>query len=110
MKKNLATNHPTKDDQRQEERHEAYVPPVRREKKARRSVLIADALADHTITIGGIFVIIAVLGILVFLVVETVPLFKGGTLTDRHEYSLEVPPGPALGIGMDDYKTIAYMS
>jgi hypothetical protein len=41
--------------------------PLRREKKARRTVLIADAIADRTITIGGILVIVAVLGILVFL-------------------------------------------
>ena len=74
-----------------------YVIPVRREKTAKRSVLIADAIADRTITIGGILVIIAVLGILVFLVAETFPLFQGGKVTARHEYTLEPDPGPGHG-------------
>ena len=40
-----------------------------RRRSVRRSVLIADRIADQTIRIGGILVIVAVLGILVFLVV-----------------------------------------
>lgn len=80
---------------------------MRREKKAKRSVLIADAIADKTITIGGILVIIVVLGIPAFLVMETLPLFKGGTVTARHEYSLNRSPVNVLNTTMDDYKTVA---
>ena len=85
----------------------AYNPPLTREKKARRSVLIADRIADRTITIGGILVIIAVLGILVFLVSETLPLFKGGSRDTTFEYALKEPPGIVLNMTMDDYKTLA---
>jgi len=45
----------------------AVMPAARRKKTTRRSVIIADKLADRTITIGGILVIIAVLTIMVFL-------------------------------------------
>ncbi len=83
--------------------------PFRREKKARRGVLIADAIADRTITIGGILVIVAVLGILVFLVEETLPLFRSGTTTATHTYSLERPADDVIGASVDDYKTLAFL-
>jgi phosphate transport system permease protein len=82
--------------------------PFRREKKARRGVLIADAVADRTITIGGILVIVAVLGILVFLVAETFPLFRSGTVTAEHSYSMEGQAGAVLAVSVDDYKTLAF--
>jgi len=82
--------------------------PPRREKKARRGVLIADAIADRTITIGGILVIAAVLGILVFLVEETLPLFRSGTKTGAHTYSLQGPAEDVLGVSVDEYKTLAF--
>jgi phosphate transport system permease protein len=82
--------------------------PPRREKKARRTVLIADAVADRTITIGGILVIVAVLGILVFLVAETFPLFRSGTTTAERTYSLEGAAEDVLGVSVDDYKTLAF--
>lgn len=83
-------------------------PLVRREKKARRGVLIADAIADRTITIGGFLVIVAVLGILVFLVAETLPLFRSGTTTAEHTYLLEGPVDDVLSVSVDDYKTLAF--
>jgi phosphate transport system permease protein len=88
-----------------DERAESHVVPVRREKKAKRSVLIADKIADKTITIGGILVIIAVLGILVFLIAETLPLFQGGIITERHDYTLEGTRESVLSVAMDEYKT-----
>jgi len=82
--------------------------PLRREKKARRTVLIADAVADRTITIGGILVIVAVLGILVFLVAETFPLFRKGTANAEHTFPLEGRAEDVLGVSVDDYKTLAF--
>ena len=79
--------------------------PVKREKKAKRSVLIADKIADKVITIGGVLVIIAVLGILVFLVGETLPLFRGGVITNKHDYLFEQAPDSVLSMTMDEYKT-----
>ncbi len=83
--------------------------PVRRSKDVRRSVLIIDRLADRIITIGGIAVIVAVLGILVFLVEETLPLFRGGHVTADHAYHLANTPDSVLALGMDEHKTIAYI-
>ena len=53
---------------------------ARREKSTRRSVLIADKVADWTITVGGLGVIVAVFGIMAFLVNVVIPLFTGGSV------------------------------
>ena len=86
-------------------RSKALAAPVRRERRARRSVIIADRIADRVITVGGILVIIAVLGILVFLVGQVLPLFRGGKVTAAHEYTVAGLPGRILGLSMDEYKT-----
>ncbi|RJP66431.1 MAG: ABC transporter permease subunit [Candidatus Abyssobacteria bacterium SURF_17] len=87
----------------------AYAPPVRREKRAKRSAVIADRIADRVITVGGIFVILAVLAILVFLVAETLPLFRGGTVTAHHNYVLDIAGTDILDVQMDEYKTFALL-
>lgn len=76
-------------------------------KKTRRWVLIVDKIADRAITVGGIFVIAAVLGMLVFLVYEVVPLFQGGSVLSRSGYSLGSDQQSILGLNVDDYGTIA---
>ncbi len=53
--------------------------------------------------------IVAVLGILVFLVEETLPLFRSGTTTATHTYSLEGPTDDVIGASVDDYKTLAFI-
>ncbi|MBU2644510.1 ABC transporter permease subunit, partial [bacterium] len=78
-------------------------------KRVRRSVIIFDRLADWIITVGGIFVILAVLGILIYLVKETIPLFRGGQITASCGYQLPAQPGKILATGMDEYQTIAYI-
>ena len=50
------------------------LPAQRRAKTTARSVIIADKVADWTIRIGGIGVIVAVFGIMVFLAQTVVPL------------------------------------
>jgi phosphate transport system permease protein len=76
-------------------------------KKTRTWVLFADKLADRTITVGGVMVIGAVLGMMVFLVYEVVPLFRGGTARSHAEYKLKNNPDSRLGVSMDEYNTIA---
>lgn len=76
-------------------------------KTTRRWVLIADRLADRTIRIGGIFVIAAVLGMMVFLVNAVLPLFKGGEVTSHTAYSLPGSRGNVASVFIDDYKTVA---
>jgi len=85
------------------------VPILRRKKAVRKSVLWADRLADRIITIGGILVIVAVLGILVFLTAETLPLFRSGETTGQYRYRLTDPPKVVLSSGMDEYHTLTYM-
>lgn len=81
----------------------------RKEKKVRKSVIIVDRIADRTITIGGILVILTVLAILIYLVQETIPLFRGGEITSRTEYRHEMPSEGIISSGVDEYKTISFI-
>jgi phosphate transport system permease protein len=80
----------------------APAPPVRR---TRRAVLIADKVADWTITVGGIAVIVAVFGIMVFLVSVVLPLFSGGDVVARTDISLGSTVEPPLSVLTDEYKS-----
>ena len=51
--------------------------PYRRPKQTKRSVILADRTADWTIRTGGVAVIVAVFGIMVFLAEVVVPLLTG---------------------------------
>ncbi|GAK57180.1 ABC transporter, inner membrane subunit [Candidatus Vecturithrix granuli] len=82
--------------------------PFQRKKQVSRKVLIADWFADRIITIGGVLVILAVLGILVFLVRETFPLFQSGEMTKTSSYTVEIPAEQVLTLTMDEYKTLAF--
>jgi phosphate transport system permease protein len=80
---------------------------TRTPKHTRKWVLIADRIADRVISIGGVLVIGAVLGMMVFLVYEVIPLFKGAKADSRTDYAVQSTDGPILGLGVDEYKTIA---
>ena len=69
--------------------------------------MIADSIADRVITVGGVLVIGAVLGMMVFLVYEVLPLFTGGSVQAQSDYILDSETNPALVWLMDEYKTIA---
>lgn len=79
---------------------------TRTSKQTRRWVLIADRIADRTITVGGILVIAAVLGMMVFLVYEVSPLFKGGVVEGHAAYRIPGQAGPVAGLAIDEYKTV----
>lgn len=81
--------------------------PQKKVKKTRRWVLLADTLANRTITIGGVLVIGAVLGMMVFLVWEVAPLFKGGIVTSQSGYETNFVIQGKTAISVDEYKTIA---
>lgn len=76
-------------------------------KKTRRWVLIADRIADRTISIGGTLVIAAVLGMMVFLVYEVVPLFQEGRVTSHFEYDVHKKGPAVVALSMDDYRTLS---
>ncbi len=76
-------------------------------RKTRRSVLIVDKMADRIITVGGILVIAAVLGMMVFLFSQVAPLFKGGSVQSHREYKLKPPAEKMLAISVDEFKSLA---
>ncbi len=74
--------------------------------KTARSVLIIDKVADWGIRIGGIGVIVAVFGIMVFLTQVVVPLFTGASVESSS--SAKIAPGPrALMEVIDEYKVLS---
>ena len=89
--------------------NESRKPGRTRDLSARQSVRIIDKLATNVITIGGLFVILAVLGIMAFLVAVALPLFAGETITGSGVFRVAAPKSPLLSVEVDDYKTIAVL-
>ena len=81
----------------------AYVRP----KQTPAIVRIADKTADWVISIGGLFVILAVFGIMVFLIQAVVPLFTGGDLRGTRSYTLADTVTPLVAVRIDDTNTMA---
>jgi phosphate transport system permease protein len=79
----------------------------KRSYQTRRSVIIADKIADWGIRIGGIGVILAVFGIMAFLAEVTVPLFTGGSVTIARTVTRPVTQGRVLIDRLDEYKTLS---
>ena len=88
---------------------ESRRPGRTRDLSARQSVRIIDKLATNVITIGGLFVILAVLGIMAFLVAVALPLFAGETITGSGVFRVPAPKSPLLSVEVDDYNTIAVL-
>ena len=80
--------------------------PSRRVRTTRRSVLIADKVADWGIAIGGMTVILAVTGIMVFLVQAVVPLFTGASPGKISTYVMPIGGERPLATALDEYKTV----
>lgn len=75
-------------------------------RKTRRSVIVIDRAVDWIITVGGIGVIVAVFGIMAFLVEVVVPLFTGGSAGARIENAVPAANGNVLMSRIDEYKTL----
>src|SRR5687768_15299206 len=81
--------------------------PARRPKRStRRSVLVADFIANWTITIGGLGVIVAVFGIMVFLAQVVWPLFAGSQVLQQGRATLQGASADVLMELSDEYRTI----
>ncbi len=70
-----------------------------------------DRAAVAVITLGGIGVVVAVLGILVFVASEAVPLFRAATLTPRGPSELQTGLTPRdaaslRAVGVDEYQKV----
>lgn len=72
-----------------------------------RSVILADKIADWTIRIGGIGVIVAVFGIMVFLAQVVVPLFTGASSSDVATTTSPAREHPLLMSKIDEYKSLS---
>ena len=78
----------------------------RRSMTTSRSVLIADKVADWTIRTGGIGVIVAVFGIMVFLAQVVVPLLTGASVDGTFTSAQPVVNSRPLMDVIDEYKTV----
>jgi phosphate transport system permease protein len=84
-------------------------PPARHRRPTRRRVLVIDGIALRTITAGGLMVIVAVLGILVYLLAVVAPLF-------RAPYAAPATTSPLgggaaeqlLAIGVDPFQELGF--
>ncbi|HRQ65856.1 MAG TPA: ABC transporter permease subunit [Xanthomonadaceae bacterium] len=77
---------------------------VLREKRTSWRVLVGDRLAWWTITVGGLMVILAVVGIVVFLVRVAAPLGSSGAVLAHLNWRLE--PKVVAWINADEYATM----
>jgi len=78
-----------------------------RDKTTKRSVILIDKVADWTITIGGLSVILAVFGIMVFLLKVVVPLFVGASVVGTISGRAADKPGTVVMDRVDEYRTLA---
>jgi phosphate transport system permease protein len=92
----------------------AAAPPSIRQRVQESSARIArvkvmDRLATGTITLGGLFIIVAVFFIFVFILGETLPLFRPAQGRARGAVRLAgAPEGKPLAIGTDEYQMYLY--
>src|SRR6185436_20431463 len=74
-------------------------------------VKLADRAATGLITFGGVFIIVCVLFIFVFIFEEALPLFRGAKAERLGSYALAAPaaaPAPPLALGSDEYQKYLY--
>ena len=87
---------------------ETAISSVRRQNRTtRRSVKIIDQVANWSITIGGLMVIVAVATIMVFLIQVVIPLFTGARIETARDYRLQDIPAQIRMVNADEYRTIA---
>ena len=77
----------------------------RRDKSTKQSVLIGDKIANWTITVGGLLVIVAVITIMLFLISVALPLATGGEVRQHSVHALGTPKQVAW-LTADEYTTL----
>lgn len=78
---------------------------VERSKETRPSVIYGERIARSVISVGGLLVIVAVFGIMVFLFQVAVPLFQGGELVRQVRYQID--PKPLAWLNADEFQSLA---
>jgi len=79
----------------------------KRDKTTKKSVIFADKAADWIITVGGLGVILAVFGIMLFLLQVVVPLFTGGSVEATISGRAAEKPGTVVMDRVDEYRTLS---
>jgi phosphate transport system permease protein len=82
-----------------------FVPP-RRDRSTRRSVVIVDRAADWTIRIGGVCVMAAVFGIMVFLADVVIPLFSDSEASAPIDFAMPAGEAAVLATLVDEYRSM----
>jgi len=85
----------------------ALQPRTNRRLKTRWTVLAAESISRCLISAGGLFTIVAVLTVCVFLVVTVVPLFKSAKVGPEEQTAMPLPSAPLLYFKVDEYQTTA---
>jgi phosphate transport system permease protein len=78
---------------------------VQRSKETRASVIYGERIAKWLISVGGLLVIVAVFGIMVFLFQVAMPLFQGGELLRHVQHRIEAKP--LAWLNADEFQTLA---
>jgi len=82
-------------------------PPIEGARRTARSVLVSNRLAGAVIRSGGMLVILAVVGILVFLVATVLPLFRPATVHERVGAGRVPVTGAVHLLVLDEYRLLA---
>lgn len=77
--------------------------PDPRRFEASRLVLFTDAAMNHIIRIGGLGVVIAVIGIFVFIVSQVIPLFQNAKVGVDERLGAALPPGDYITVAADEW-------
>jgi len=75
-------------------------------RKTKKSVILASKISTMVITGGGILVIVAVLGILLFLIAVVIPLFQGAKVNPSTSYKLPLRDADLLFAEVDEYQSL----
>lgn len=75
--------------------------------KITKTAQLIDRFMTHFITVGGISVIVAVLGIFVFILSQILPLFQSAKVTPLK--TIPLPPGPYVILGADEWTEYPFL-
>lgn len=89
----------------QDARAETFRRGARRRHTTPWSVRAGERLAGGVITVGGLLVIVAVFGIMVFLASVVAPLMAGGSEEEHYSYTLPVED-ELIWVNADQYRTL----
>jgi phosphate transport system permease protein len=81
-------------------------PPLPERFRVAKATLLLDRAMTSLITVGGVVVVAAVLGIFVFILAQVLPLFRGAQVSEGASY--ELPAGDLAAFGIDEWGELPY--